>query len=41
MEVRPWGEASAYDVLWADRVIVERDAWGAAEEQDDDEAEED
>ena len=41
LEVRPWGEASAYDILWADRIIVERDAWSAAEEQDDDEAEED
>lgn len=41
LEVRPWGEASAYDILWADRIIVERDAWSVAEEQVDDEAEED
>lgn len=40
LEVRPWGEASAYDILWADRVVVERDAWNAAKDQDDDEAEE-
>lgn len=26
VEVRPWGGASAYDILWADRVVVERDA---------------
>jgi large subunit ribosomal protein L4 len=36
--VRPWGEASAYDVLWADVVIVEASALGeseiAAEESD-------
>jgi large subunit ribosomal protein L4 len=25
-EVRPWGEASAYDILWADVVIVEASA---------------
>lgn len=41
LEVRPWGEASAYDILWAARVIVERDAWSVADEQDVDEAEED
>ncbi len=40
LEVRPWGEASAYDILWADRVVVERDAWNAAKDRDDDEAEE-
>ncbi len=28
--VRPWGEASAYDVLWADVVIVETSALGEA-----------
>ena len=27
--VRPWGEASAYDVLWADVVIVEASALGS------------
>jgi large subunit ribosomal protein L4 len=24
--VRPWGEASAYDILWADLVVVEETA---------------
>ena len=28
--VRPWGEASAYDVLWADLVLIESDAFEAA-----------
>ncbi|MFQ5689367.1 MAG: 50S ribosomal protein L4 [Gemmatimonadota bacterium] len=28
--VKPWGEASAYDVLWADRVLVERVALNSA-----------
>ena len=28
--VRPWGEASAYDVLWADLVLVEEGAFDAA-----------
>jgi large subunit ribosomal protein L4 len=28
--VRPWGEASAYDVLWSDLVLVESDAFDAA-----------
>ncbi|MDX1388411.1 MAG: 50S ribosomal protein L4 [Acidobacteriota bacterium] len=27
--VRPWGEASAYDVLWADLVLIESDAFEA------------
>ena len=31
VKVLPWGEASAYDVLWADMVLVEADAF---EEQD-------
>lgn len=31
VEVRPWGEASAYDILWADQVVVER---GALEQED-------
>lgn len=26
VEVKPWAEASAYDVLWADRVLVESSA---------------
>jgi len=26
VEVRPWGEASAYDILWADLVLVESSA---------------
>lgn len=26
LEVKPWGEASAYDILWADLVIVEEPA---------------
>lgn len=26
VEVRPWGEASAYDVLWADLVLIEATA---------------
>ena len=30
--VRPWGETSAYDILWADALIVEASALGAAEE---------
>lgn len=30
LEVMPWGQASAYDVLWAGRVVVERGAWSAA-----------
>jgi large subunit ribosomal protein L4 len=33
VQIRPWGEASAYDVLWADVVVVEETALtGAAEE---------
>jgi len=28
--VRPWGEASAYDVLWSDLVLVESSAFDAA-----------
>lgn len=28
--VRPWGEASAYDVLWSDLVLVESTAFDAA-----------
>jgi len=36
--VRPWGEASAYDILWADLVVVEETAFNnnddsTAEEQ--------
>jgi len=35
--VRPWGEASAYDILWADLVVVEETALtngdSSAEEQ--------
>lgn len=34
VEVRPWGEASAYDILWAGRVIVERDALEGGETAD-------
>lgn len=26
VEVRPWGEASAYDILWADTLVVEESA---------------
>lgn len=33
LEVRPWGNASAYDILWAGRVIVERGAWEAEQEE--------
>jgi large subunit ribosomal protein L4 len=36
VEVRPWGEASAYDILWSDVVIVEESAFSG----DDAEAEE-
>jgi large subunit ribosomal protein L4 len=32
--VRPWGEASAYDVLWADLVVVEETALQSAEEDE-------
>lgn len=32
VEVRPWTDASAYDVLWSDRVIVERSALEPEEE---------
>lgn len=33
VQIRPWGEASAYDVLWADVVVVEETALtGAAED---------
>ncbi|MGI9037588.1 MAG: 50S ribosomal protein L4 [Gemmatimonadota bacterium] len=31
--VRPWGEASAYDVLWADLVVVEEPALSRSEEE--------
>jgi ribosomal protein L4 len=27
--VRPWGEASAYELLWADRIVVEDSALSA------------
>ena len=37
VKVLPWGEASAYDVLWADMVLVEADAF---EEQTEDASEE-
>jgi large subunit ribosomal protein L4 len=30
-QVRPWGEASAYDILWADVVIVEASAFAVEE----------
>ena len=30
-QVRPWGEASAYDILWADVVIVEASAFQVEE----------
>jgi len=30
VEVRPWVDASAYDVLWSDVVIVEESAFGGA-----------
>ena len=34
LQIRPWGEASAYDVLWADVVVVEETALtGVAEEE--------
>lgn len=29
VEVRPWGDASAFDVLWSDIVIVEESAFGS------------
>ena len=31
MLVRPWGEASAYDLLWSDVLIIEESALDAAE----------
>lgn len=31
--VKPWGEASAYDILWSDQVIVEESALSGEEEQ--------
>jgi large subunit ribosomal protein L4 len=31
VQVRPWGEASAYDILWADVVIVEAPAFAVEE----------
>lgn len=31
VQVQPWGEASAYDVLWSDFVLVE---WSALEKED-------
>lgn len=31
VQVRPWGEASAYDVLWSDVVIVEESALSQSE----------
>jgi len=39
VEVRPWGEASAYDILWSDVVIVEESAFsgdtaGAGEDEE-------
>ena len=37
VEVRPWGEASAYDILWADHVIVERAALADEESGDEEE----
>jgi large subunit ribosomal protein L4 len=39
VEVRPWGEASAYDILWSDVVIVEESAFSGDDGNDD--AEED
>lgn len=40
VEVRPWGEASAYDILWSDVVIVEESAFSGddAEAAEDEEA---
>ena len=32
VRVLPWGEASAYDILWSDLVLVESSAFDAAEE---------
>ncbi|MDT8436111.1 MAG: 50S ribosomal protein L4 [Gemmatimonadota bacterium] len=34
VQVLPWGEASAYDVLWSDLVIVEETALAAGGEED-------
>jgi large subunit ribosomal protein L4 len=31
VEVKPWGEASAYDILWSDVVIVEESAFSGAD----------
>jgi large subunit ribosomal protein L4 len=31
--VKPWGEASAYDVLWSDLVVIEESALAAGEEE--------
>jgi large subunit ribosomal protein L4 len=40
VEVRPWGEASAYDVLWSDVVIVEESAFSGDDGDAADEGEE-
>lgn len=37
VEVRPWGEASAYDVLWAELVLVEASALEGADADRDEE----
>jgi large subunit ribosomal protein L4 len=34
VEVRPWGEASAYDILWSDVVIVEESAFSGDDGND-------
>ncbi len=35
VEVRPWGEASAYDILWSDVTIVEESAFSGDDGNDD------
>ena len=40
VEVKPWGRASAYDLIRAQLVIVEEGAWQAGDGQDDGEDEE-
>ncbi len=38
VEVRPFGEESAYDLIWAENVVVERSALEALEETEEEEA---
>lgn len=36
LKVLPWGEASAYDILWADLVVVEEPALSSAQDEGED-----